>query len=295
MLWLLGLLDIFRFSDSYQAGFDAHNITTTHLGDGDPEIEKLVICSSSTPDSSLHDIQIDIPEVTCNKDNSQVLHVQSTDRQLSDSQRSLVGSESEYKHVNSLRTTPSPSPSTTKVKPRFVGKSFVSSTHYLKDQFPSPRGAFNQNSYLVKTVGNSNQEFNKYYSTVSSFSSTSKPLTPYEKKFAHLVSTRSLIPQPRAHSANSIRKLDKNVTKTMSNYTYAGDMYNISSNSMSRAQEKEELQRLNDRFSQYVLKVRQLGQGRQLDSSTYLKSARVLEEEVTNLKNLYERELNNMR
>jgi hypothetical protein len=81
----------------------------------------------------------------------------------------------------------------------------------------------------------------------------------------------------------------------MSNYTYAGDMYNISSNSMSRAQEKEELQRLNDRFSQYILKVRQLGQGRQLDSSAYLNSARVLEEEVTNLKNLYERELNNMR
>ena len=263
------------------------------MGDDDPEIEKLVIRSSSTPDSSLHDIQIDVPEVTCN--NSQVVPIQSTDRQLSDSQQSLVESESEYKHVNSLRTTPSPSSSTTKVKPRHVGKSFVSSTHYLKDQFPSPRGAFNQNSYLVKTAGNSNQEFNKYYSTVSSLSSTSKPLTPYEKKFAHLVSTRSLIPQPRAHSANSIRKLDKNVTKTMSNYTYAGDMYNISSNSMSRAQEKEELQRLNDRFSQYILKVRQLGQGRQLDSSAYLNSARVLEEEVTNLKNLYERELNNMR
>jgi hypothetical protein len=33
MLRLLAQLNIFRFSDSYQAGFDAHNITTAHLGD----------------------------------------------------------------------------------------------------------------------------------------------------------------------------------------------------------------------------------------------------------------------
>ncbi|KAK3102723.1 hypothetical protein FSP39_013445 [Pinctada imbricata] len=65
---------------------------------------------------------------------------------------------------------------------------------------------------------------------------------------------------------------------------------------MTRAQEKEELQKINDRFTSYIQKVRHLReQSNQLDSSSFLKSAKVLEEEVANLKNLYETELENLR
>ncbi|XP_063398619.1 uncharacterized protein LOC134683324 isoform X3 [Mytilus trossulus] len=278
-----------RFSDSYQEGFDAHNINTAHLGDGDPEIERLVL--HSTPDSSLHNIQLNLPGFDKEEINKED-QVLTAEKELSDSERSLVGSESEYKHVNSLRTTPSPPPIENQTK--LVRKSFVTSTHYLKDQFPGPRGAFNQNTYFVKTSGNPNQNINNRYRR-SAFSGTKKSLTPFEKKFSHLVSARNNIPQPRAYSANSIRKLDKTGprTKTMSNFNYGGDMYTLSSTSLSRAQEKEELQRLNDRFTQYISKVRQ--QSGQLDSSSFLKSARILEEEVSHLKNLYERELESLR
>ncbi|XP_052066739.1 uncharacterized protein LOC127706276 isoform X3 [Mytilus californianus] len=283
-----------RFSDSYQEGFDAHNINTAHLGDGDPEIEKLVLHSTSTPDSSLHNIQLNIPGFD-KEDTQKEDQVQTVEKELSDSERSLVGSESQYKHVNSLRTTPSPPPIENQTK--LVGKSFVTSTHYLKDQLPGPRGAFNQNSYFVKSSCNPNQNISNRCGT-SAFSGTKKPLTPFEKKYSHLVSARNTIPQPRAYSANSIRKLDKpsSRTKTMSNFNYGGDMYTLTSTSLSRAQEKEELQRLNDRFTSYISKVRQLGQqSGQLDSSSFLKSARILEEEVSHLKNLYERELESLR
>ena len=66
--------------------------------------------------------------------------------------------------------------------------------------------------------------------------------------------------------------------------------------SMTRSQEKEELQRINDRFTAYIQKVRMLREhSNQLDSSAFIKSAKVLEEEVANLKNLYESELENIR
>lgn len=284
-----------RFSDSFEEGFDAHHITALHLGDGDPISSKEPARSSSSPESSLFHLHINPPESNKNQSTLREL-TETTDKQLSDSELSLVGSESHFQHVNSLCSTPSQLEETT--KSQTVGKSFVSSTHYLKDKFPGPRSAFNKNIYYVRSSGNPNINISNRYSGVSAFQGSKKPLTPFEKKYSHLVSARSTLPQSRAQSANSIRKIDKNNPKpvTMSGYTYAGDMFTLTSASMSRAQEKEELQKLNDRFSQYISKVRQLGQqSGNLDASTFIKSTRVLEEEVQHLKGLYEREIESLR
>ncbi|GFR58548.1 lamin-C [Elysia marginata] len=60
----------------------------------------------------------------------------------------------------------------------------------------------------------------------------------------------------------------------------------------SRVQEKEELQRLNERFSSYISRVRQLGQAANaVDSSAFLRSSKILEDEIVQLKAMYEAEL----
>jgi hypothetical protein len=64
-----------------------------------------------------------------------------------------------------------------------------------------------------------------------------------------------------------------------------------------RSQEKEELQRINDRFTAYIQKVRHLREqsGHQVDATSFIKSTKVLEDEVATLKSMYERELENVR
>ncbi|CAG5125325.1 unnamed protein product, partial [Candidula unifasciata] len=66
--------------------------------------------------------------------------------------------------------------------------------------------------------------------------------------------------------------------------------------SSTRIQEKEELQRLNDRFSAYTARVRLLNQHpNNVDWSAFRNSTKILEEEITNLKKLYENELDALR
>ena len=70
----------------------------------------------------------------------------------------------------------------------------------------------------------------------------------------------------------------------------------VRTSSMTRAQEKEELQMINDKFLAYIQRVRMLReQSNQLNSSAFMKSSKILEEEVANLKTLYEMELENVR
>lgn len=65
---------------------------------------------------------------------------------------------------------------------------------------------------------------------------------------------------------------------------------------VGRLEDKEELQVLNNRLSEYISRVRQLWEQRgQIDSSAFLKSTRILEEEIQNLKGMYECELENLR
>ncbi|XP_013408098.1 centrobin isoform X2 [Lingula anatina] len=67
-------------------------------------------------------------------------------------------------------------------------------------------------------------------------------------------------------------------------------------NTMSRMHEKQELQNINDRFSNYVQMVRSIrDQSSQVESTAFLSSVQVLEEEVTKLKHMYEHELEKLR
>ncbi|XP_050410944.1 uncharacterized protein LOC126825380 isoform X2 [Patella vulgata] len=65
---------------------------------------------------------------------------------------------------------------------------------------------------------------------------------------------------------------------------------------VSRGYEREELKRINERFSTYIQHVRQLSDiSNKVDSSAFLKSIKILEEEINSLKNLYENELDKLR
>ncbi|XP_002736176.1 prelamin-A/C-like [Saccoglossus kowalevskii] len=65
---------------------------------------------------------------------------------------------------------------------------------------------------------------------------------------------------------------------------------------MTRHQEKTELSLLNDRYSDYIAKVRKLQQeANQDDSSALLNSIRNLEEEINSIKALYDNELDKLR
>lgn len=65
---------------------------------------------------------------------------------------------------------------------------------------------------------------------------------------------------------------------------------------LSRQQEKAELQHLNDRVQNYIGKVRKMREdANNVDSSALLNAMKVLEDEVNNIKNMYDRELENRR
>ena len=60
--------------------------------------------------------------------------------------------------------------------------------------------------------------------------------------------------------------------------------------------EKEYLQTLNDRFASYISRVRQMRElnGRN-DTASFMNSTKILEEEITALKAMYERQLEDLR
>lgn len=65
---------------------------------------------------------------------------------------------------------------------------------------------------------------------------------------------------------------------------------------LSRLQEKEELQRLTDKFSAYVGYVRQLNQHvSNANAANFVTSTKILDEEIANLKSIYEAELQKLR
>ncbi|XP_070199306.1 uncharacterized protein [Littorina saxatilis] len=86
-------------------------------------------------------------------------------------------------------------------------------------------------------------------------------------------------------------------TTTMSTYPPGMDIYTpVSTATLSRTQEKVELQHLNDRFAAYVQRVRTLAEkNNHMDSTALIKSTKVLEIEIHNLKNMYEQELDKLR
>jgi hypothetical protein len=134
-------------------------------------------------------------------------------------------------------------------------------------------------------------EYTNHHSVRAS-SGTTVPVIPV------LDSSKNLVSQSKVGTGNAVSKLGENYSraKTIGHYTSEDQVYTVGSSSLFRAHEKEELQRLNDKLSQYIIKVRQLGQqSRQIDSAAFLQSTKILEEEVTSLKSLYEKELNGVR
>lgn len=81
------------------------------------------------------------------------------------------------------------------------------------------------------------------------------------------------------------------------NYQTGMDGYTaMNSTSFSRTREKEELQRLNERFASYVQRVRQQSDhNNQIDSTALMRSTKLLDDEIHNIKNLYETELEKLR
>ncbi|VDI08766.1 Hypothetical predicted protein [Mytilus galloprovincialis] len=66
--------------------------------------------------------------------------------------------------------------------------------------------------------------------------------------------------------------------------------------SFGRLSDKDELLRLNNRLSEYITRVRQLGEKNgQTDSAAFIQSIKILEDELGKLKAMYESELNNIR
>ena len=60
--------------------------------------------------------------------------------------------------------------------------------------------------------------------------------------------------------------------------------------------EKEYLQNLNDRFSNYVSRVRQMReQGQRMETANFMNTTKILEDEILDLKLMYERQLEDLR
>lgn len=202
------------------------------------------------------------------------------------------------------------------------GKSYITAHNYLQNLFPKPQLYSHRSVYEVSSPNKADPTDNVRGRCTNVTAVLNKPITtPVEAGLKKRTTFRS------GRSANCIRKVGKHKDTKKMNYI-GGDMFSSSnhmtsghmtsghpttghpttghmrtshmttssSNHMERVQEKEELQRLNDRFSMYVQRVRQLReQGGHIDSSAFLKTTKQLEDEVSNLKNLYEHELNNVR
>ncbi|XP_033752068.1 uncharacterized protein LOC117335906 isoform X3 [Pecten maximus] len=191
--------------------------------------------------------------------------------------------------------------------PKESGRTYITANNYLQNLYPKSQRYIHKTVYEVTSPNKSDPTDNIRGRCTNVTAVLNKPIaSPSETGFKKR--TKPIRP---SYSANSIRKVGKQKeTKKMnyiggerfiSNGMTSGNMMSThmttsSSSHINRVQEKEELQRLNDRFSSYVQRVRQLReQSGQIDSSSFLKTTKQLEEEVANLKNLYEHELNNIR
>jgi hypothetical protein len=86
---------------------------------------------------------------------------------------------------------------------------------------------------------------------VRASSGTTVPVIPV------LDSSKNLVSQSTVGTGNAVSKLGENYSraKTIGHYTSEDQVYTVGSSSLFRAHEKEELQRLNDKLSQYIIKV----------------------------------------
>ncbi|KAL5007318.1 hypothetical protein ScPMuIL_016124 [Solemya velum] len=180
--------------------------------------------------------------------------------------------------------------------------SFISTTNFLKDnkRYRSLLNPHRKTVYVVRTVnvpGSTTIEpcsvTNSHKKPIVSATIDNSPQNNHKKHSSRKAFTVTVpsFKRPLARLQNNSRKSLKE--EKMNVYSSGANLY--ASSSIARLQEKEELQQLNDRFLNYVQRVRQIGDNDQIDSSSVIKTARALEDEVTHIKSLYEKELENVR
>ncbi|XP_060086406.1 uncharacterized protein LOC132565720 [Ylistrum balloti] len=296
-----------------------------YLGDDDPQIQAYLIHQATSPEpvEDIFDedevIRLYIPELENyggEETERSDPQLQSSDIPVYEDQRSV----SEFTHQGNVKTdyrVKSAPPSRKQVSseknspastPKESGRTYITAQNYLQNLFPKSQRYIHKSVYEVTSPNKSDPTDNVRGRCTNVTAVLNKPIAcPSETGFK-----KQTRPFRSCYSANTIRKIGKQKENkkmnciggemfSTSNHMTSGNMMTShmttsSSGHMNRVQEKEELQRLNDRFSAYVQRVRQLReQSGQIDSSSFLKTTKQLEDEVANLKNLYEHELHNVR
>lgn len=190
-------------------------------------------------------------------------------------------------------------------------KEYVSSRKFLNETGLSPKRPFEKTVFYVKTLPGEELTKKKEELTKGDKCGVtnvlSKPISSSKVRqgdthsirkdridsgYASRQGTIRNIPPQSAKSVSTVQPSEGPQSSTMS--LYGTEIY--SPPSSSRKQEKEDLQKLNERFTAYIQKIRQQNdQSVRIDANLFMQQTRVLEEEVANLKTMYERELDAIR
>ncbi|XP_062598156.1 uncharacterized protein LOC134259569 isoform X3 [Saccostrea cucullata] len=259
----------------------------THLGDGDPNLQPHPqhLLRSSTPDEK-QTLQLVIPELD---------YSGTAEHSLNNSGSNKEYNHSETKEVDTKEPVPEPEPPATVEEPLRPQSrhSFVTSRSFLKEKTSPSTKPFNKQVYFVSSSSEPHLRPESRCTNV-----TDKPIvTPIvENPYARVDSGYSSRYSHRSYSAGSVRKVTPSPNKMSYGMTEHYSNTHVQQ-PCNRTQEREELQRINDRFTAYISKVRHLREqsGHQVDATSFIKSTKVLEDELATLKDLYERELDNVR
>lgn len=175
----------------------------------------------------------------------------------------------------------------------------MTSRSYLNtDKVTQPSKAFNKQVYFVSSSPEPHLRPGSRCTNVTDSVNRTQVTPIVENPYARVDSGYSSRYSNRSYSAGSIRKLSHSPTRMSYGMT---EHYNNPNthfqHACNRTQEREELQKINDRFTSYIQKVRHLREqsGQQADTTSFIKSTKILEDEVATLKSLYEKELDNVR
>lgn len=208
---------------------------------------------------------------------------------------------SETKEVDTKEGPAETSPPATREEPPRPQSrnSFVTSRSYLNtDKVAQPSKAFNKQVYFVSSSPEPHLRPGSRCTNVTDSVNRTQVTPIVENPYARVDSGYSSRYSNRSYSAGSIRKLSHSPTRMSYGMT---EHYNNPNthfqHACNRTQEREELQKINDRFTSYIQKVRHLREqsGQQADTTSFIKSTKILEDEVATLKSLYEKELDNVR
>eukprot|EP00105_Crassostrea_gigas_P042874 XP_019927022.1 PREDICTED: uncharacterized protein LOC105338349 isoform X10 [Crassostrea gigas] len=265
----------------------------THLGDGDPNLQPnpQYLYRSSTPEEE-QTLQLVIPGLDQSGSGENLLNNSGDNKEENTSETKEVDTKE-----GPAETSP---PATREEPPRPQSRnSFVTSRSYLNtDKVAQPSKAFNKQVYFVSSSPEPHLRPGSRCTNVTDSVNRTQVTPIVENPYARVDSGYSSRYSNRSYSAGSIRKLSHSPTRMSYGMT---EHYNNPNthfqHACNRTQEREELQKINDRFTSYIQKVRHLREqsGQQADTTSFIKSTKILEDEVATLKSLYEKELDNVR